>query len=122
VLGIVHDAIDDGPYSFAREAWVEWKNGAYHETFEVHDHVVLQAHEVLDCPSSVNAQVTLVSSTVEAEFGVIFVASVHSLISPRGFPRANLQVADEALVVKFFRNLDCFDGRHVAIHLHRQMH
>jgi len=61
---IVHDAIDNRLFSFARDAWVERKYGAFHETLQVHGHMVLQIREVLDCIVSVHIRVIPVSSTV----------------------------------------------------------
>jgi len=83
---IDRDATDDGPYPFARRARVQRKDGAYHGAFEFHDHAILQVREVLHRPVFVNTRVSLVSSTLQAAFGVIFVESVHMLISPRRFP------------------------------------
>jgi|YelNatPaOPRAMG01_1025707.scaffolds.fasta_scaffold149930_1 hypothetical protein len=72
MLAIVHDAIDVAPDPFANETRAECNEVAYHEAFEVHGHMVLQVHDALDCPASVNIRITPVSSTGEAVFGVIF--------------------------------------------------
>ena len=122
MLAIVRNAIDDGPYPFAREARVESKHGTYRETFEVHVQMVFQIREALFRPVFMHIIVTPVSSTVGAEFGVIFVEALHSLISPRHFTCAQYQVANEGLVEKFLQNLGCFHMRHVAIRLPHQMH
>jgi hypothetical protein len=123
MLTIVRDAVDDRAYSFAREARILRKDGAYHETFEFHDHVILQVRAVLHRRVFVNSRVTPVWSTAEAVFGVVFVEGEHSLIFPPRFPCAKHQVTMKALVEKFLlRNLDCFDLRHVAIHRLHQKH
>lgn len=77
MLATVGDAIDDGPYTFAGDARVQRRGGAYHEAFEVHNHVFLQVGEVLHGPRAVNIPVFLVSIIVEPEFGVGFVEGMH---------------------------------------------
>ena len=73
MLAIVRDAVDNRPFPIAGDARVESKYGAYHETFEVHDQMVLQIRDVLFHSVCVNISVTLVSSTLEAEFCEVFV-------------------------------------------------
>ena len=77
MLAIVRDTVDNRPYSFARQARVNCKHGAYHETFEVHPQMLLQVREVLHRPVCVSIPVTPVSSTLEAEFREVFVEDVH---------------------------------------------
>jgi len=122
MLAIVRNADDDGPCPDARVARVECKHEAYDEAFKVHSQMVLRVHEVLDRPVFLNTRVNLVSSTVEAIFGVIFVKGMHSFISPRRLPCAKHQVANEDLVEKLHWNLAHFDARHVALHDLNQMH
>jgi len=50
MLAIVRDAIDNRLYPLGRDARVECKHGAYHETFEVHCQIVHQVSEVLFAP------------------------------------------------------------------------
>jgi hypothetical protein len=83
MLAIVRDASDNRPYSFARDARVTCKHGAYHETFEVHSQMVLQVRDVLHRSVYVNMTITPVSSTVEAVKGMFFVEGVNPLISFR---------------------------------------
>jgi len=73
---IVRDAVDHRPFPIARDARVECKHGAYHETFEVRCQMVLQVREVLHRPIAVNIPVTLVPSTVEAVKGMFFVEAM----------------------------------------------
>ena len=73
----VRDAIDDGPYPFARQVRAECEHGAYHETFEVHLEMILHVREVPHGPVGVHIRVTLVSSTVDATEGIFFVEGVH---------------------------------------------
>ena len=70
-------SIDNRPYSFARDARVQRKNGAYHEPFEFHDYVILQVRDVLRRPLYVNIRITSVWSTVEAVDGMFFVKAMH---------------------------------------------
>jgi len=77
MFAIVRDAIDNRPFSFARDARVERKHGAYHETFEVHCQTVLQIRELLHGPIVVNIPVTLVPSTLEPVKGMFFVEGMH---------------------------------------------
>jgi len=122
MLAIVRDAIDNGPYPLARETPVQRKDGAYQKAFEVKGHMVPQVREVLHRPMAVNIPVTAVSSTLAAAFREVFLEDMHSLISPRRFPCANHQLANNGLVEKFHPNLDRFDVRHVFVHLPHQMH
>jgi len=77
MLAIFRDATDDRPYPLARDARVECKRGAYHETCEVLCQMVLQVRDVLHCPICVNMRVTPVPSTLEAEYREVFVESIH---------------------------------------------
>jgi|YelNatPaOPRAMG01_1025707.scaffolds.fasta_scaffold85483_2 hypothetical protein len=122
MLAIVHDAMDNRTYPLARDARVERKYGAFHETFAVHFHVVLQIREVLHRPVGVNISFIPVSSTIGALKGKFFVEGVHSLAFRRHFPCARHQVANKGPDEKFFRNLDCCDIRNVMVHLLHQMH
>jgi len=96
MLTIVRDAVDDRAYSFAREARILRKDGAYHETFEFHDHVILQVRAVLHRRVFVNSRVTPVWSTAEAVFGVVFVEGVHSLIFCSALPVCQASGDDES--------------------------
>jgi len=122
MLAIVRDAIDDGPYPFAREARVACQDAAYHEAFEIHNHMAIPVREVLHRPVFVNRRVSFVSSVVDAVFGVIFAQGMHSLISPQQVPRTKHQVAEKALVEKLFRILDCFYVRYILFQLLHQIH
>jgi hypothetical protein len=84
--------------------------------------MVLQIREVLHSPIVVNIPVTLVSSTLEAEFREVFVEDVHPLIFPPCFLCTKHQLTNKGLIEKLVRNLDHFHVRHVAIHLPHQMH
>jgi len=121
MLTIVRDDFDDAPYPITRQARIKCKRGAYHETFEVHRHMVLQVREVLLRPVFVNTRVNAVSSTIGVVFCVIFLEYMHSIISPRRFPSSNHQVTNKGLVEKFFRNLDRFGVRNVIVYLPQHM-
>jgi len=122
MMAIFWDAIDNGPYRPARQASLECKDGAYHETIELHGHMVLQVRDVLHRPVGLNIRVTPVSSTVKAGFGVILVECMCSLISPQRIPCASHRVTIKSLVGMFVWNLDFYDARRVAIHLPGHMH
>jgi len=122
MLAIVRDASDSRPYSFARDARVPCKHGAYHETFEVHSRMVLQVRDVLHRSVYVNMTVTPVSSTVEAVEGMFFVEGVNPLIFLSRCLCSKHEVTNKGHVEELVRNLDRFHVLHVAIHLLRQMH
>jgi len=122
MLATVCDGIGSVPYPVTREARVQRKDGANHETFEVHNHLVPQVRSALHCSLFVNTRITPVSNTVEAVLSVVFVEGMHSLISRRRLLCANHGVASKCLVEKFLRNLDYFDARNVMVHLTHLTH
>jgi hypothetical protein len=98
MLAIVLHTIDDYKHHFAKCARVQHKDDAYHETIEVCHFMVPHIREAPLCPVIVNVCVTLVSSTEDEVFGIIFEKGMHSLIYPRCFPNKNNQVVDESLL------------------------
>jgi len=76
-LAMLRDAIDNRPYPLARDARVQRRHGAYHESFEIHYRMVPQVREVLHRPIVLNTPVTLDSNTLEAVKGMFFVEGIY---------------------------------------------
>ena len=101
MLAIVFHTIDDCAYPFTKQARVQRKDGAYHETIEVYDPIFPHIREAPDCPVFVGICVTPVLRTVKAGVCVMFPESMDCLISPRSFPGAKHQLADKGRVENF---------------------
>jgi hypothetical protein len=121
MLAILLHTIDDCKHRFAKYARVQHKGDAYHETIEVCHSMVPHIREAPLCPVFVNVCVTLVSSTEDEVFGIIFEEGMHSLIYPRCFPIKNNQVVDESLLENFFRKHHFRDKRYVPMQVAVQM-
>jgi len=98
MLAIVLLAIEDCQHPFAKQARVQRKDDAFHETIEVYDLMVPHIRRAPHCPYSKNVGVTPSFSIADEVLGVIFEEGMHSLIYPRCFPNKNNQVVDESLL------------------------